>query len=124
MRTRGMPPGFKLIGSKPGIDPEILPMVRELNWAGYRTCSSCAGHGITGRNRGQVTIYRTPTGYQTGFNGRGGINSLHKRDIAKIILIMKKHGLRNIRFEYPADLTFTGIGKHEVKKKVKRCKCK
>ena len=43
---------IKLIGDKTPIDPEIKPLIVELNKKGFVTMGSCAGHGKYGAGLG------------------------------------------------------------------------
>jgi hypothetical protein len=108
-----------LINNEPrgdGLDPEIVVVLKYLNRFGYRTIGSCAGHGKkynggNGFNRGEITIDRTPSKYKIGFDSKGKIASINNKDVNDIIIILKNHGLKSIKFKKPATFTFTSVGK-------------
>ena len=109
----------RLINNEPrgaGLDPEIVAVLKYLNRFGYRTIGSCAGHGKkynggNGYNRGEITIDKTPSKYNIGFNSKGGITSINNKDTSDIIVILKNHGLKSVKFKKPATFTFTSVGK-------------
>jgi len=109
----------KLINYEPrgkGFDPEIVPVLRELNNKGYKTYGSCAGHGKkydggSGFNRGSIDIMYTPEKYKFGRFEK--TKKMHIKDVNNVINILKKYGLRWIHFDQPGSFSFTSIGKIE-----------
>ena len=86
------------------MDPEIVPLLIDLNAHGYETWQSCAGHKqVLGNKRGFVAFAGYPK---------------NKKILTKIINILKSHNLENIRSKlYKPNngnellyLTFSSIG--------------
>lgn len=80
------------------LDPELYPVLVELNSAGFITHQSCAGHS---RDNGECGCIEFRGEYKK-----------HSAGIEGIMWILAKHGLEGIRF-YPglgAEATFGAIG--------------
>jgi hypothetical protein len=86
---------MKHYGSKSvPIDPEIKDLVVELNYKGYKTDGSCAGHGY----RGYISFSNK--------NKTPPYTYLTKDEAKNVIIIMKKHGCKRINF--PPDVNAGG----------------
>ena len=95
-------------GNYPPIDPEIKPLIIELNKNKFVTMGSCAGRGKYGAGLGS--------------DRKGYIwfkKDIVGNDRTQVIASMKNHGCKDIRFTNPTEVRFSPMGKPSSLKEFK-----